>query len=392
MVNIISQLQTKIETSHLGYLDSLRALAALTVVLCHATGQIFWPTYPPHSASREILNGAYMAVNLGHYCVDLFIVLSGFCLMLQVIKNKGALRGGAMGFYVRRGWRIIPPYYCSLLLSLLLIWSLIGHKTGTHWDVSLPVTHRSIIEHLLLVNDFFQNGYTINHALWSVAVEWRIYFLFPLILIGWRYWGITTATLLTLAASFLLYHGLDSFTKLWLCSHYLGLFAMGVFASTIVFATGHDSLRKLPWATLTLWLVPVVIVLSDARYLHLNVPVYIDDYFVGLWAMSFLITTSLNKGAWHYRLLSYPPLTFIGTFSYSIYLIHAPLLQVLSQYVFWPLQVHPWAMLAALTLVGMPSIVVASYLFFLVFERPFISMRSRKRSTVEYAPVSPQIA
>ena len=62
-----------------------------------------------------------------------------------------------------------------------------------------------------------------------------------------------------------------------------------------------------------------------------------------------------------------------------MYLIHAPLLQVLWQGPFAPLQMQPLAMLAALTLLGTPLILGAAYVFFLVCERPFLRTGTGQR-------------
>ena len=75
---------------------------------------------------------------------------------------------------------------------------------------------------------------------------------------------------------------------------------------------------------------------------------------------------------------------FVGTFAYSMYLIHAPLLQVLWQTLFVPLHARPLMLLAAYWLVGTPLIVGCAYLFFLAFERPFLNTR-RKETLAETA-------
>jgi peptidoglycan/LPS O-acetylase OafA/YrhL len=112
--------------------------------------------------------------------VALFIVLSGFCLMLPVVRHGAEIQGGAWQFFKRRARRILPPYYFALAISLLLIWTVIGQKTNTHWDASLPADGKAIWTHLLLLQDVFQDtSARINHVMWSISVEWRIYFLFP---------------------------------------------------------------------------------------------------------------------------------------------------------------------------------------------------------------------
>lgn len=367
---------TPISSKHLGYLDGLRAIAALSVVAHH-----IWVTVNTH------LHGvsAYLLrfFQFGGIAVAVFIVLSGFCLMLPVVKSDGLLRGGTFDFLKRRAWRILPPYYCAMGFSLLLIWLFIHQNTGTLWDKALPVTFKSIVTHLALMHDALGDLYNINYVFWSIAVEWRIYFFFPILVLGWRYLGPITTTLLSLVVSEMLFM-LTNRLHLPLTLNYLGLFTMGMFAAAVIFSSSGSLLRlqKLPWGWITLLLILIVIML-----LLVGVRLSLRDFVVGLSTMSFLILTSLNKDSWHFKMLSFPPLVFIGTFAYSIYLIHSPLLQILWQYVFAPLQPYPLRMWAALMFLGIPVIVATSYLFFLVCERPFLN--KRKTSVKEAAPFVP---
>jgi peptidoglycan/LPS O-acetylase OafA/YrhL len=73
-----------------------------------------------------------------------------------------------------------------------------------------------------------------------------------------------------------------------------------------------------------------------------------------------------------YRLLSAAPLARIGVFSYSLYLVHAPLQQLVWQYALLPLGLGPAATFALLAGVGCPLIIGFAYLFFLVAEQPLL--------------------
>ena len=63
----------------LGYLDGLRGLAALYVVMHHSAFAFYTASEMPHRLRLLLKPLAY-----GHFSVDLFIVLSGYCLMLPV--------------------------------------------------------------------------------------------------------------------------------------------------------------------------------------------------------------------------------------------------------------------------------------------------------------------
>ena len=135
---------------HLAHLDGLRGLAALFVVLHHVWLTV-WPLEyglaPVGSAA--LLTGVFA---FGHFAVAVFIVLSGFCLTLPVAR-AGELRGGARRFFRRRARRILPPYYAALALSLLLLGVAVGDTTGTHWDLSVPVSREGFLANVFLVQN-----------------------------------------------------------------------------------------------------------------------------------------------------------------------------------------------------------------------------------------------
>src|SRR4051812_16368916 len=103
----------------LAYLDGLRALAASYVVGFHAVlgfggGEL-----------TGLWRGLRRAFAFGHEAVAVFIVLSGYCLMLPVIRNQQSPSTVALGAFVRRrAFRILPPYFAALAYSLLLMASL----------------------------------------------------------------------------------------------------------------------------------------------------------------------------------------------------------------------------------------------------------------------------
>ena len=140
----------------------MRAICALWVLLGHV--------FP------------YGPLKLGHLAVTIFLVLSGYCLALpHAAKPKTALSDWRK-FFVRRALRILPPYYGALALSVAV-------DVATHATGNPDLFWRGFIGHLALLQNVHIGGYawdamSINAPLWSIAVEWQIYFLFPLILLA----------------------------------------------------------------------------------------------------------------------------------------------------------------------------------------------------------------
>ena len=363
--------------THLGYLDSLRALAAINVVMVHALDHV------DRNSLRSTGFAHWFHTHcFGHQAVGLFIVLSGFCLMLPVAKGDGTLRGGAWNFFKKRARRILPTYYLSLAVCLLLIGTVLNQKTGSPWDLTFPVTKLDLAAHLLLIQDAISGAGAvagkINYALWTVSVEWRIYFVFPLLVLAWRKIGALRTTALAVAAGYVLLVLLRP-TPLQtqidgISPEYLGLFAMGMLGAGITFSRDEALAglrRRVPWVWVALATTLLMVTLSYVKFFHDKVSIL--DFFVGVWAMSLLIAAGYRSDTRLHRALSWKPLAFVGTFAYSIYVIHAPLLQLIWLYVVRPLRLTPNLGVAAVFGVFIPLVIAGAYIFFLACERPFLS-------------------
>jgi peptidoglycan/LPS O-acetylase OafA/YrhL len=359
-------------------LDGLRALAASYVVLFHAV----------LGFSAENLSGPFRPLRrifaFGHEAVAIFIVLSGYCLMLPVIRSSpGELRIAFAPFVRRRALRILPPYFATLALTAAAIACLPVLRTpgtGTIWDESLPGLELGpLLSHALLVHNWSPTfGYQINGPLWSVASEWQIYFFFPLLLLPlWRRGGMLLA---------LLGAGLVGYAPLLFAPRaagvaipwYLLLFALGMAAAAVGFSPSGLAARlrdALPWRPLCAGLWLGCLVFSNAApALWFGLKPLIDA-LVGVATAALLVhLTSRAVAAERGRLLpilEWQPLVRLGHFSYSLYLTHLPVL-ALCYFAVRPLQAKPPLLaLAMLTLGPLASLLVA-YGFHLAIERRFM--------------------
>jgi peptidoglycan/LPS O-acetylase OafA/YrhL len=376
------------DTVYLPYLDGLRAIAAIYVILHHTVYQFHFN----YQALTTVEKYSIICFFQGHFAVNFFIVLSGFCLTIPLIRKKSfTLNGGAFLFYKKRIKRIVIPYYFALGLSLLLIAFVIGLKTGRQWDSSLPVSSRDIITHLLLVQDVFSNSmFKISHPLWTISVEFRIYLFFPLLLWIWRKFGAWLTLLSTVLISAVILvvatftnrlfnlgieQGLDGVNP------YIILFSLGMLAAHISLSTDTLALKirtKFPWLIACIVLLGLVLVLQRWM-MHVNWPYSFEflDVLFGFWSLTLLILINGDKIPLLKRVLSLRPLVGVGMFSYSIYLIHAPLIQVIWQYAIMPFKLTEIASYYLMVLIGTPLIIVVSYLFYLAFEKPFMNHKKK---------------
>lgn len=371
----------------LEFVDGMRATAALIVYLNHAYAQV--------TAGDVFQLGGLWGVSrysmvAGHLSVTVFIVISGFCLTLPVVAQNGELRGGVKGFLKRRARRILPPYYAAVALCLILIWTIIGKPTGSLWDYPLRVTPFAIFSHLLLIQDLFATS-RINYVFWSIAVEWHIYFIVPLLVLAWKRFGASATVLGALVLGFALRFVFSETRLTRAHPQFLGMFALGMLAAYIARSKEPVYVRlreRVPWAAIAACMLSLAVVatwywgvgLSEARFHWFDLP-------IGIMAASSLAAAARDHRGLIHRFFSWPPLVVLGTFSYSLYLIHAPLLQVMWQYGLVPLQLRNEAMLGWLITVGLALVSLTSYVFFRLFEAPF--MRSPQRTpAVKPEPVA----
>jgi peptidoglycan/LPS O-acetylase OafA/YrhL len=162
--------------------------------------------------------------------------------------------------------------------------------------------------------------------------------------------------------------------------HFLGLFALG--AAGAVIGISHDP-RRLPWGVLALAAWAPLLLAMQFRHelfaLH-RIPM---DFAIGLATMALLIhgahaTRREEKGPL-LRALEVPAMLWLGAISYSLYLIHAPVLASLHL-VTRHLVLPTLPTFAVLTAIGVPLAVLAAFGFYLVAERPFLSSRTGRTS------------
>ncbi|MGI4790213.1 MAG: acyltransferase family protein [Janthinobacterium lividum] len=351
---------TQVTRSHLNYLDGLRGLAALFVVLHHvyfeATLSTAFSIFPPLPQWTSPLQ-------FGRIAVDIFIVLSGYCLMLPVVRD-GILRGGLWQFALRRGRRILPPYWAALLLSMAAlslpplrslpkdIWTL-GIRDG--WSTG------AIVSHLLLLHNLKNQWiFRIDSPMWSVATEWQIYFVFVLLLLPlWRRWGlsfsIAAACILGCAPHYLLHGRFDVAAP-----QFLALFSFGMAAAT-------SNIRPIAFK-----IAAAFFALAYCFWIRQLSPESIPmDILAGITTACLIAALRDYKSVF---ILSSKVCVRLGAFSYSLYLVHFPVLLAASS-ILLPIHLNRWQFFVRLMLLGVPASLAISYLFHLVFERPFMNSK-----------------
>ena len=358
---------------NLGYLDGLRAVAAISVVLHHCLSTVWFDgTKPPPFWASLVFFG---------HAVPMFIVLSGFCLMLPVVRGDGSLRGGAAAFFKKRARRILPAYYFGLAFSLLLDFFLLGKKTGGIWDNTLPVTWKSVGLHLALLQNFSVREFsTINYALWSLSLEWWIYFLFPLLVWAWKRLGAAKTTVISVTASFAVWQACIYKFHEAFSLHYIAMFVLGMLGCELTYSARPAARLfrdRFPWNGVA-WAAAGLLLLASSGAVKRFSSDHVVELLVGLLTVCLLVTMGTRQESLIKRVLSHKGWVFVGSFAYSLYLIHAPLIAAIWQCVLHPLHIASLSAFLLLIMLGVPLIIACAYLFHLAFERPFMSKPAPK--------------
>lgn len=349
-----------------GFLDGIRGLAALYVVLHHIWLSV-WHDFPHNDGPTWT---GWLV--FGHLAVAVFIVVSGFSLGMGPSRNGDRLPG-LRTFLRRRAWRILPPYWAALLFSALVYGVVTGATTGH------VITARSMGVHALLLQDVVSSP-TPNGAFWSIAVEWQIYFLFPLVLLAVRWrgrWvalGLACATVVLAQFAGIVSPALHSLQNL--TPQFFAMFVMGVVAARAVREPRSRRTALLP-AGAAIWAV-----LAVAAGVVGSVRVVQQYFWVDLVAgagTALVLAGLCDTGPIRARtVLGSAPLRRLGQFSYSSYLVHLPILWLVDHFLLAPAGMPPTAHFLALLALCVPCVLAGSYAFHLVFERPFMRHRSAR--------------
>ncbi|MCC6615400.1 MAG: acyltransferase [Anaerolineae bacterium] len=395
------------------YIDGIRAFGAIAVVIVHilqmrglrleTAGVIPGFDYSGGLGAglgSDLIRMAFpLFLNLGTLALKLFIVVSGYTIMFPVVRSKdGMPKGGIKGYVKRRVKRIWPPYYAALALSILFILLVPGMNTLTfnsYHDIALPLSPGAVVTHALFIHTWFpQYAQTINTPMWSIAVEEQIYILFPLVLLP--FWRRRNSLLMIVSAMVvawlpMLFLPLEVYhsTRAW----FLILFAFGAAGISINYSNRPREMmlrEKVPWGWVSigmmgLWfvaskIVPRLLGFDDPDSL-MRLEAFTDVLFGGA-AMSFLIHATevwkVGIPKWSIvAMLNWKPAVQLGLFSYSLYLMHVPLLSMLTLVVL-QLGFTGEMFYVVMLITGIPLVIGVTYLFHIIFERPFMPDAARK--------------
>jgi len=362
---------------HYPFLDGIRGIAILWVFLFHSLGASYgWDHFRWHGLFRSFDEPRSLVLlfplSLGSFGVAIFFAVSGFCIHLSHIRNR---EKGWIYFFNRRFFRIYPAYLAAILIFFFL-WP--WHHYSLHSASSI----RSITSHLIGVHNLYINTkFDINPSMWSIGTELQLYAVYPLLLLimsrfGWGH-GLIAMLVFELFFKTIGSGIADDNQSLQLFAlsnspfAYWFSWAIGAYVAENATIKRRESFK---WVDFR-WLI----FFNFAAFLYsplafisfpliaFTTAVAIDRLIANRWHA---IKFPLSRTVWNH-------LTWLGIISYSVYLVHQPVLTQAGHFLDkLGLLQHSPIILMTTCLLLYPLILAVSYGLFQFIEVPFIRLGS----------------
>ncbi|WP_027516211.1 acyltransferase [Bradyrhizobium sp. WSM1417] len=348
-------MQKVVPLGRFAFVDALRGLAALAVVLFHALEGGHIPTL--EEAMPVWLK---FVLSHGNEGVAVFFVLSGFVIAHSLYAVRVTIPI-SIRFMARRSIRLDPPYWAAIVVAIAF---------GMASSIIVPgkmlfdVSAAQLLAHLFYLQDIL--GYhSLNTVFWTLCLEVQFYLLYVAMLLIARnnpdlpHQGRVAPTILTVAMIVSLLWPTRVVTSPFGNGSFLPFWHGFLIGALAYWSWRNRNLVPLLFAT-------IAILVAFTNWNPFSICCAIAALSLWAAACSGSIKTALD---WKW-------LQFLGTISYSLYLIHNPITgasfrvgYMITGHAFW------WELIWwSLSLVA--CIVVAYAMWWLV-ERPSIGMARR---------------
>lgn len=297
----------------MNYLTSLRGIAAFMVVLFHI--KHFLVNY-------DLLAVLQPLFAIGYLAVDFFFVLSGFIIAYRYQSHfvSAISAGEVYDFLCKRIARIYPLHVFVLMLFLLV--QLLLLIAGRPHDNSV-YSFESFLFKLFLMDLWTLNNahwQSWNVPSWTISGEWFAYIVFPFfVFMMVRLPVFVRAVVLACVVLGLMFsYNANSCSGIGDCIGELGLFRCvgGFVMGVMVYNVRRVAIH---WGRAVSVLMLVVAVAA----LYLNARAGLENYWVIPTMFALALLGVLGFDSVFHRVLNMRPLVYLGDISYSVYLTHA---------------------------------------------------------------------
>lgn len=421
VLNILDDDQAGGKRSSITVLDGVRACAILMVVVFHVnrvSGDNLWVW------QDNPLTSAFSTA--GGMGVTLFFVLSGFLLFMPFAKSLLFSTSWPLVrvYYLRRVFRILPAYYTSLFI-LILLQSRIYLQPAHRFDLFLFLT--------FFMDSSRSTFRLLNGPYWTLATEWQFYMILPLIclllalilkrvpvrrklqalilcllgLIIWglavRYWGLYYLD--HPGRSFLFFPPKVvndlMFFFFGITGKYTEDFAVGMLLCSLYIYAQHPSTSPTftqRWQQSTIWLWRVGMLLlvfsvmwhfeSGVRAWHFLYPIM--PYYNWLSEMILAFAFAMCMAALLFgspslqKPFTWRPMRWIALISYSLYIWHLPLIALFATRGVHHLPfTNIYAIYICYWLWVIGFVLPFAVVYFNLVEKPFMRLGDRWRKVIE---------
>jgi peptidoglycan/LPS O-acetylase OafA/YrhL len=314
------------DSQYMPALTGLRFLLGMWVILHHLTGDRMlldqWNRSLPFAA-QSLLRGGYLAVQT-------FFLLSGFVLAQSYSQTRWN-RQTLTKYAIARVARTYPAYLLSLVMVSWFVFEFLLRPGRTMGEKA------AVLGNYAFVLQGWTGSLSVgwNTPAWSLSCEFFFYFCFPLVFV-WLGRGGLRRILPALGASFvvpiLLAHA--GVPGIWKPIHHLSDFVAGIAAAGLcgVLTESGAATKRLGF-----WLSAGALVAGAAFIIE---PHVLDGTLMNLNTVLRPINVALliglaTGGGFLVRLLSTDVAGYLGKASYSMYILHIPLLWWFSRYTFF---------------------------------------------------------
>jgi peptidoglycan/LPS O-acetylase OafA/YrhL len=337
-------------------LDSWRGICAILVVLFHVSSLI--------SSSLE----ASTFIRNAYLFVDFFFVLSGFVLCHRY-RGKMLDRSDLRQFVIRRFARVWPVHAFVLGMFLLAI-IFVNHMPHPQdlaltWDKN-SYSVEAILPSVLLLNAFGLQESVWNGPAWSIGAEFYVYLLFAIVLIGaYRRFVVVCILLSILALAVILWRAPDLMNSTW--DYGAVRCVAGFFAGVVAYHCYERGSRREPIKATLIEIAAAIVVVgfvicAGAGPDAVGVVSLAAPLVFGAAVVVFAREQGLFALALHAK-----PFKALGRYSFSIYLIHQPLL-IMFCYCAWlaGYQTRAFAEGASTPMMQSPDLILVDLVFAIV--------------------------